>query len=165
MEDAVSIKGLNKAEVLAALYNASRPLGMGFLQYNPKPMTQEEAQKMLDSGRKYFDYVNGRVMKISLGSDGTIDPLLYDRENGDGAVKRVVEELRRGKGADSAYIKRMHREGSLESADVLKRQMNEEGSEEIKDGISVVHMGFGDVKDVLAPKVDEVVSVLKRKEN
>jgi hypothetical protein len=116
VEDAVSIKGLNKAEVLAVLHNASRPLGMGFLQYNPKPITQEEAQKMLDSGRKYFDYVNGRVMKISLGSDDTIDPPLYDRENGDGAV-------------------------------------------------NVVHTGFGDVKDVLAPKVDEVVSVLKRKEN
>lgn len=29
----VSIKGLGKAKVLAALYNASHPQGMGFLQY------------------------------------------------------------------------------------------------------------------------------------
>ena len=29
----VDIKGLNKAEVLAALYNNSKPLGLGFLHF------------------------------------------------------------------------------------------------------------------------------------
>lgn len=32
----INIKGLNKAKVLAALYNASKPLGLGILQYDPK---------------------------------------------------------------------------------------------------------------------------------
>ena len=30
MTEKISLVGLDKAEVLAALYNASRPLGMGF---------------------------------------------------------------------------------------------------------------------------------------
>lgn len=31
MSNTVNIEGLNKADVLAALYNASKPMGMGFL--------------------------------------------------------------------------------------------------------------------------------------
>ena len=30
----IDLIGLDKAAVLAALYNASRPLGMGFVQYD-----------------------------------------------------------------------------------------------------------------------------------
>ena len=40
----VSIKNLDKAAVLAALYNASKPLGLGFLQFMAEPMDIEEAQ-------------------------------------------------------------------------------------------------------------------------
>ena len=40
----ISIEGLDKSKVLAALYNASRPQGMGFMQYDPNPMTEEEAE-------------------------------------------------------------------------------------------------------------------------
>lgn len=39
----INIKGLNKAKVLAALYNASKPLGLGILQYDPKDMSEKEA--------------------------------------------------------------------------------------------------------------------------
>jgi hypothetical protein len=38
MATSIDLKGLNKAAVLAALYNASKPQGMGFLQYDPTPM-------------------------------------------------------------------------------------------------------------------------------
>lgn len=47
MSKTIAIKGLDKAAVLAALYNASRPQGMGFLQYDPKPMTAEIAREHL----------------------------------------------------------------------------------------------------------------------
>lgn len=39
----MDISGLSKASVLAALYNAARPQGMGFLQYDPKPMSEADA--------------------------------------------------------------------------------------------------------------------------
>ena len=47
----IQLSGLNKADVLAALYNASKPQGMGFLQYDPKPMTRAEAEGLFSSRR------------------------------------------------------------------------------------------------------------------
>lgn len=89
----VSIDGLNKADVLAALYNRAKPQGMGFLRYTPEEMTTEEAQGMLDSGQTYFDYVKRRAMKVDLSRDGEFDPWLYDRDNGSGAAERAINVL------------------------------------------------------------------------
>lgn len=87
--DEIDITGMDKAEVLAKLYNAARAQGMGLLHYDPQPMTADEAQKILDAGHKYFDYLKGRVMKVRLGGD-TLDPRLYDRDNGKGAAARAL---------------------------------------------------------------------------
>lgn len=81
-----------KAAVLAALYNNSRVQGMGFLQAEPGNMSEDEAQKLLDSGTTYFDYLKGRVMKIDLSAD-EFSPRLYDRDLGDGAAQRAVESI------------------------------------------------------------------------
>ena len=86
----IDLKGKNKAEVLAKLYNASRPQGLGFLQYYGKDMTTEEAQDLLDSGNTYFDYLKGRVMKVDLSRD-ELDPRLYDRDNGQGAAAAALD--------------------------------------------------------------------------
>ena len=93
MAEKVSIQGLNKAAVLAALYNNARAQGLGFLQYDAKPMTVEDAQGHLDRGQTYFDYLQGRVLKVSLEGD-SFDPWGYDRDNGQGSAQRVVDELR-----------------------------------------------------------------------
>lgn len=63
MSTAISLVGLDKADVLATLYNASRPQGLGFMWYDPQPMTHEEAQAILDQGHTYFDYLKGRVIE------------------------------------------------------------------------------------------------------
>ena len=98
----ISLEGLDKANVLASLYNASRPLGMGFLQYDPAPMSREEAAKeialhtfvnMIGEDKIYFDYLRGRVMKVDLTGD-ELDPRLYDRDNGAGAAAKAVDLLR-----------------------------------------------------------------------
>jgi hypothetical protein len=44
----IDIKGLSKAKVLAELYNNSQPLGLGFLHYDPLPMSEDEAAKLLE---------------------------------------------------------------------------------------------------------------------
>lgn len=98
----INIAGLDKAEVLAALYNASRPLGMGVLHFDPKPMTKEEAQSFLDGTGKttepsrsrepYFDYLKGRVMKVNLAGD-EFEEWAYDRDNGPGAAARALAPL------------------------------------------------------------------------
>lgn len=51
----VNLSGFNKAAVLAALYNASKPQGRGFLHYDPTPMRVEQAQALLAEST-YFDY-------------------------------------------------------------------------------------------------------------
>jgi hypothetical protein len=47
MTDNISIAGLDKADVLVALYNRARPQGMGFLHYTPDPLSKEEAENHL----------------------------------------------------------------------------------------------------------------------
>ena len=85
----INLTGKNKAEVLAKLYNASKPLGMGFFQATPEDMSTEEAQKILDTGDTYFDYLRGRVMKVNLIGD-EFNPDLYDRDNGQGAAEAAI---------------------------------------------------------------------------
>ena len=79
----------DKARALKALYNASKPLGLGALQFDPKPMTDSEAKQIIDSGQTYFDYLKGRIMKVNLEGD-TFDPWLFDRDNGQGAAEKAL---------------------------------------------------------------------------
>jgi len=89
----LNIKGLKKADVLKVLYNNSRPQGMGYLQFDPKPMATEQAEELLKQGT-YFDYLYGRVMKLDLNSDNEFEEWLYDRDNGQGSAERAVNSLR-----------------------------------------------------------------------
>ena len=91
-EGVVDISNKDKAEVLAALYNNSHPHGMGFLQYNPEPMTIEQARELLKQ-TTYFDYLAGRVMKISLESN-IVRTCGYNRDNGNGAAERAISQCR-----------------------------------------------------------------------
>ena len=86
----IDISKLDKAEVLAALYNASKPQGMGFLHYNPAPMTRDEAADLLKR-QDYFDYLQGRIMNVKIQDQ--LNPRLYDRDNGDGAALRAIENM------------------------------------------------------------------------
>ncbi len=88
----INIKGINKAEILAALYNNSRPQGMGFLHFEDKEMTKEEAEELL-SEYTYFDYLKGRVMKIDLKDDEELRTHLYDRDNGYEAALSAIKHL------------------------------------------------------------------------
>lgn len=93
----MDISGLDKAAVLAALYNHSRAQGLGLLHYDSAPMGIEEARKILEElnaegMRPYFDYLKGRVMKVSLGSD-ELNTRPYDRDNGEGAAAHALTEL------------------------------------------------------------------------
>ena len=89
----VSISGLNKAEVLVALYNHSRSQGLGVFMDGGQAMSPEAASQLL-KGRSRFDYVGGRVLKVDLSGDD-FDPYLYDRDNGNGAAQRVINNLRK----------------------------------------------------------------------
>jgi len=105
----VSIKDIDKAKLLAALYNRARPQGLGFLHFSPQDMTVEEARKQLEEGydhRKqfgefgskpmFFDYLNGRVMKVNLNGD-KMDTWGYNRDNGEGVAEKIITSLRNEK--------------------------------------------------------------------
>jgi len=89
----IDLSTLDKADVLAALYNASKPQGMGIHQFDPRPMTKEDARGLLDAGHTEFDYLKGRVMKIDL-SGQTLDTWGYDRDLGQGAAQRAIDSIK-----------------------------------------------------------------------
>lgn len=90
----MNIAGLDKAEILAALYNYSQQQNMGFLQTRgAEGMTVEQArEEIINNKEMYFDYLHGRVMKIDLRGDD-LDTWLYNRDNGQGAAEAVIEAL------------------------------------------------------------------------
>lgn len=88
----LDISKLDKAAVLATLFNNSKQQGMGFLHARGKlPLSKEEAAELLQQ-ETYFDYLHGRVMKVDLSGD-SFDPWLYDRDNGSGAAERALKTL------------------------------------------------------------------------
>ena len=95
----IDVKDIDKADVLAALFNGAMSLGMGRLHYKSEHvMDRKEAQDIIDKmvqthkGGYYFDYLEGRVMKVEIGLD-TLDERLYDRDNGPGAARRIIEGI------------------------------------------------------------------------
>lgn len=92
-EGEINISKMNKAKILAALYNNSKPLGMGALHFDPQPMTEQEAQELLDSGQTHFDYLKGRVMKIDLSGD-KLSTWGYNRDIGENAAETVLAKLK-----------------------------------------------------------------------
>ncbi len=89
----IDIKGLDKAEVLAALFNGSVQQGMGvFDERGASGMNVDQAGEILRT-QSNFDYLLGRVMKIDISGD-EIDPWFYDRDRGQGAVEGIINSLR-----------------------------------------------------------------------
>jgi hypothetical protein len=91
----IDISRLNKAEVLSALFNASKQQGMGiFHTRGASGMTVAQAQEELDAlgDDPYFDYLHGRIMKVRLRGP-TMRVWAYDRDNGPGAAERALAPL------------------------------------------------------------------------
>jgi hypothetical protein len=96
-DETIDIKGLDKAELLHALYHGTRALGLGRLHDN-SGLTVDDMRAVLakDEGSAYqydFDYFAGRPLKCNIGGD-SFDPRLYDRDAGPGAAALAVAKLR-----------------------------------------------------------------------
>lgn len=143
----IDTTGLSKAQVLCALYNASKPQGMGFIQYKPGDMTIDEADRWLkQSPSQDFDYLLGRVMKVCLSRDGSFEEWGYDRDNGQGAAQRAIDAARKG---DQESIHRAHKAGVEQSAALAHNAMHQP----TRYSNGVITLGLNDVKDQLAPAV------------
>lgn len=99
----INIAGLDKAEVLMALYHRGQVQGLGALE-SGSGFTIEKAKEAIEHAVAtagwgeimYFDYLVGRVIKTEIGEDG-LDPRLYDRDNGQGAAAAALAHLLEGK--------------------------------------------------------------------
>ena len=89
----VDVTGLDKVEVLRALYARAKPLGMGFIHFVEGPLPLHEAQAAVRQ-QTYFDYLKGRVMKVDISGD-SINPRPFDRDNGVGSAAAAIAELKR----------------------------------------------------------------------
>ena len=150
----MDIKGLSKAAVLAVLYNRARPQGMGFLQYKPTPMTEVEAQAIIDQITAAnvpfsFDYLSGRVMKVNITND-EVDTWGYNRDNGANAAEEVIAQLRQNGQVMTPDISRKHQESTFDAALEAEKMMTEPTT--FKGG--VVRLGGQPAADHLHPAVD-----------
>lgn len=100
----VSIAGLDKAQVLEALWKgasvSSHPILAVLAADNPRPSKQELVQALSGRGA-YVDYLRGRSIKCAFNED-QVNVSLYDRDNGQGRFAEIVGQLRienRGKNA------------------------------------------------------------------
>jgi len=89
----INIAKYRKSVVLATLFNNTLSALMS------GDMTEEEARKILDAGHTDFDYLQGRPMKVDL-SGSEFDPRLYDRDNGEGAALRAINQIKSEPGGD-----------------------------------------------------------------
>lgn len=91
----VTIKGLDKAEVILALWNRSHEQGMSFLGTKiPHPTIADAREWVERNPSLYFDYLNGRVIKCDISQD-EFDPRLYDRDCGAGAAEAAIAKIRK----------------------------------------------------------------------
>lgn len=99
----ISIKGLDKAEVLAALNAAAVPGALHGGYKAMPPIDRDEAADMLQE-QQNFAYINGRCMKLSFIGD-ELHELEYDhanRANGSCLALRVIQRLR---DTDNEFVK------------------------------------------------------------
>lgn len=86
----IDISNKDKAEVLAALYNHSKPIGAGMIQFDPRPISVELARKVLDTMGYRFSYLKGRTMKVDLSGD-TVYVGRYNADNDQpGLAQRAI---------------------------------------------------------------------------
>jgi len=91
----VDTRGLDKAEVLAALFNASSPKAVQQPGDPPWPavMTVDDARAELARGT-VIEYIWGRPLKVNLSSDDGFYPTWYNRANGPGAAEEAIDAIR-----------------------------------------------------------------------
>jgi len=150
----VSIEGLDPAAVLAALYNAARPLGMGFMHYDSTPMDIEEARDALSQSTR-IDYLKGRPLKVTVEGD-SIETGLYDRDQGAGAGEAAVAALRETGDVANDAITQAHDDGMGAAVAKVKEQMHAPPVPPRNDGVAhVVTLGLDDVAGPLQEALDK----------
>jgi hypothetical protein len=149
----VSIKGLDKADVLAALYNSSRPVGgLGFLEYDPAPMTRHQAWELLSKKSTLLFDLKGRELGFDLSGD-EIDSKYYNSINGENAVQEVIEILKESHDNNDLKIQARHLIGTVSEADKVLVTIHWHGVIRERG----VLLGYSNIAERLIPTLEKVV--------
>lgn len=96
--ETVNISGLNKIDLLKALWENSKPAAyFEHMVKTPPEFNVKEAAQALDQNlNSHFevDYLSGRLIKCDFRND-EVSPKSYDKQFGSGSFKRVVDKLRK----------------------------------------------------------------------
>lgn len=94
-QNKVDITGLDKRVLLRKLWESSKSAPF-FAMSNipPHPLSESEIDKVFEMEEPYADYLSGRVIKTRFTTD-LLDPWGYDRDNGSGAMQKVVDSMRK----------------------------------------------------------------------
>jgi len=94
----INITGIDLVKFVKKVYELSNPQGLGFLHYNPQPLTDEEAEKYIfkkdNSCIVMMDYVKGRSCKMNVFKNGDIFEISdkwYDHT--DNQLKELLNEF------------------------------------------------------------------------
>jgi hypothetical protein len=111
MSNEIDVFGIDLGELVAALHNGTKSVGMGRMQDLGRDMTAEEARREYGGYERgmnlTFDYYHGRPVKVRI--DTTSSKLyhasLYDRDapDGDGSCQKAVD-LARSRSPQTAVI-------------------------------------------------------------
>lgn len=104
------------------------------------------------AGQPTSTNLKGRVLKVDLTNDELYIGA-YDYDNGEGAAAKALEELYKTGDVNPVGVRAAHHEGKLAAAFEVKQNL---GTKSEMTG-NVLSLGFGDVKDILAPAVNRAV--------
>lgn len=142
---------------------------MGFLQYDPTPMTEADAEDVIggrgddtkamfgvSSGSLRFDYLKGRVMKVDLSTDD-VDTQWYNRDNGENAAEDAVAALRSTGDPNARSIQDEHYERTMTAAAETRDRLHERTTVDDESDPPVVNLGLDNVAHKLGPAIDSAV--------
>jgi hypothetical protein len=91
----INIEGLDKREVLKALFDAAHSHAKGWRKYDRNPMRLVSAGNILEKAQESHTIVAtiaGRDLYVDL-SGNEFDPTLYNQHNGEGAAENALAPL------------------------------------------------------------------------
>lgn len=108
----VNIKGLSQAMVVAALYNAARPINRFWVVY--PPITTAEITEIMEmygiSERNCFDFKTRFRVRIKIDQN-TVSSIFYDTIVGQGAMRAIINDLYKHNDPNSRLIQDINESG------------------------------------------------------
>ena len=86
----VNISMLDKKKVFKVLYESAVPMDLGFMTEFEEPLSSEEIDEFFSNSQNgYFEYVQGRLLKVDLSVD-ILDTTNFNATHGENAAEKAI---------------------------------------------------------------------------